>query len=80
VADQPPSVAYAVGRSVGTAVTRNRVRRRLRALVAEAATEGAVAPGAYVIAAHPPAAGRSYAELGHDLRQALAGLAAVACP
>jgi ribonuclease P protein component len=29
----PPRVAYAIGRSLGDAVDRNRVRRRLRALV-----------------------------------------------
>jgi ribonuclease P protein component len=80
VSDQPPSVAYAVGRGVGSAVIRNRVRRRLRALVTEAARDGAMAPGSYLIAAHAPAAERSYAELGRDLRSALAGLPAAARP
>ena len=74
VAGQPPTVAYAVGRPVGTAVVRNRVRRRLRAQVATLAAEGALAPGSYLIAAHPPAAARTSAELGRDLRAALAGL------
>ncbi len=32
---EPPRVAYAVSRAVGSAVTRNRVRRRLRAAVRE---------------------------------------------
>ena len=29
----PPKVAFAIGRPVGTAVTRNRVRRRLKAVL-----------------------------------------------
>jgi ribonuclease P protein component len=41
------SVAYAVGRHVGGAVVRNRCRRRLRAIAAEASTD--LAPGAYLI-------------------------------
>ena len=32
--DDPPQVAYAIGRRFGTAVERNRARRRLRAAVA----------------------------------------------
>src|SRR5579884_1302647 len=30
---EPPRVAYAIGRKVGNAVTRNRIRRQLRAIV-----------------------------------------------
>ena len=41
------SVAYAVGRHVGGAVVRNRWRRRLRAIAAEASPD--LAPGAYLI-------------------------------
>ena len=41
------SVAYAVGRHVGGAVVRNRWRRRLRAIAAEASP--GLAPGAYLI-------------------------------
>ena len=40
---EPPRVAYAVGRRVGSAVVRNRVRRRLRAAVAEHGAD--LAPG-----------------------------------
>ncbi|MBA2280853.1 MAG: ribonuclease P protein component, partial [Acidimicrobiia bacterium] len=35
----PVRVAYAIGRPVGTAVVRNRLRRRLRAAMAELAPE-----------------------------------------
>jgi ribonuclease P protein component len=74
VTDEPPTVAYAVGRSVGSAVVRNRVRRRLRAIVATVATDGTLGAGDYLIAARPPVGERSYAQLERDLRGALAGL------
>ena len=46
--DDPPRVAYAIGRRFGTAVERNRARRRLRAAVALDA--GTPAPGgAYLV-------------------------------
>jgi ribonuclease P protein component len=78
VVDQPPAVAYAIGRPVGGAVVRNAVRRRLRALVAQAAADGALLPGSYLVAARPPAAERSFAELGADLRASLQRVTAVA--
>ena len=56
-----PRVAYAVGKRVGGAVERNRLRRRLRAIVAEAAT--GVPPGAYLVAAGPEAAETGFEEL-----------------
>ena len=62
-----PQVAYAIGRPVGTAVVRNRTRRRLRAAVAELAPS----PGTYLIGATPAAASASYAELRDDLAGAL---------
>jgi len=45
----PPMVAFAIGRPLGTAVARNRLRRRLRAIL------GAidVPPGIYLIGARP---------------------------
>jgi ribonuclease P protein component len=65
----PPRVAYAIGRKVGDAVERNRLRRRLRAIVREWAPE--LAPGAYLIGAAPEAAQLSYGELRVTMRQAL---------
>lgn len=59
--DQPPRVAYAVGRAVGGAVARNRLRRRLRAIVAEAAP--GLAPGAWLVAAGTAASALSFCEL-----------------
>jgi ribonuclease P protein component len=60
-AEHPPRVAYTVGRSVGGAVARNRLRRRLRAIVAEASPQ--LAPGAWLIGAGPAAATLSFGEL-----------------
>ncbi|MGH8991614.1 MAG: ribonuclease P protein component [Acidimicrobiia bacterium] len=68
----PPRVAYAVGRKVGGAVTRNRVRRRLRASVAR--HRGALQPGAaYLIGAGREAATMPFAELDTALGELLAG-------
>jgi ribonuclease P protein component len=67
IAVDPPRVAYAVGRSVGGAVVRNRVRRRLRAVLhAETARSGLPA-GLYLVGARPSAASASFAELRDDL-------------
>jgi ribonuclease P protein component len=54
-------VAYAVGRTVGGAVERNQLRRRLRAIVNELAPQ--LRPGAYLIRAAPEAAHLRYEEL-----------------
>ena len=58
---EPPRVAYAVGRRVGSAVVRNRVRRRLRALTRDAAP--LLHPGAYMISVGPEAALLSFEKL-----------------
>ena len=63
----PARVAYAIGRPVGGAVVRNRVRRRLRALVVAEASRQPLAPGYYLVGARPGAAGASFADLGADL-------------
>ncbi len=58
----PAHVAFAVGRSVGPAVVRNTLRRRLRALMAELIQQG-LPPGWYLVGATPPAAACSFGEL-----------------
>jgi len=60
-------VAFAIGRAVGPAVTRNLVRRRLRMLLA--ASE--LPAGWYLIGARPAAAARTYRELAADLEHLL---------
>lgn len=47
-----PAVAFAVGKPVGSAVVRNRLRRRLRAVIAEVGPP----PGTYLVTARPEAA------------------------
>ena len=55
------SVAYSINRKVGGAVVRNRWRRRLRAIAAEA--EVALAPGAYLVGIGPDVRDLKFAEL-----------------
>jgi ribonuclease P protein component len=79
LADQtetPPRVGFAVGRRVGPAVTRNRVRRRLRAIMQELAgqAEAGLASGAYLVGAGPAAATQSYRELKGQVAECLAAL------
>jgi len=56
-----PRIAYAIGRAVGSAVVRNRVRRRLRAIATSEAH--VVLPGRYLIGVRPAAAQCSFEEL-----------------
>jgi ribonuclease P protein component len=55
-------VAFAIGRSVGHAVVRNRLRRRLREIL-RGSTDEVLPPGLYLIHATPEAADLSYQEL-----------------
>jgi ribonuclease P protein component len=68
----PPRVAFALGRTLGPAVARNRVRRRLRVLLSCAA----LPPGLYLIGAQPAAAERSFAELQFDVTTLIERLSA----
>jgi len=54
-------VAYSINRKVGGAVVRNRWRRRLRAIAAEASS--ALAPGAYLVGVGPDVRGLRFSEL-----------------
>ena len=62
-------VAYAIGRRVGGAVRRNRLRRRLRAVMSE--QSGNLRPGAYLVGAGPEATSLSFGELRECVAQAL---------
>ena len=64
-----PQVAYAIGRQVGGAVDRNRLRRRLRAIVAEQAASLPV--GAYVVRASPDGGACGFEELRVAMSQAV---------
>jgi RNase P protein component len=58
-------VAYALGRAIGPAVVRNRLRRQLRGLL----DNTSLPPGLYLIGARPDAAQRSRVELEFDLQR-----------
>lgn len=63
---EPARVGFTVSRSVGTAVVRNRVKRRLRHLAAgylQSLPEGSL----LVLRANPPAATASQADLAAEL-------------
>ena len=69
----PATVGFTVSKAVGGAVVRNRVKRRLRHLVAERLPVLEAVPGrtALVVRAQPAAAAASYADLGADLTRCL---------
>jgi ribonuclease P protein component len=69
VAGVYPLVGYAIGKSCGNAVTRNRLRRRLRVAVWEGAAD--LPRGTYLVRTDPLAASLSTADLTADLTQAL---------
>ena len=60
-ADEPPRVAFAIGKAAAGAVVRNRIRRRLRAALRGLRSEGALPTGAYLVAVG--AAGASVATM-----------------
>jgi ribonuclease P protein component len=68
----PPRVAYAIGRSAGGAVVRNRLRRRLRDIVADLGTE--LRPGTYLIGADSSAAAFDHGDLRRTLCTVLSEL------
>ena len=67
--DGPPRVAYAIPRSVGGAVERNRLRRRLRATVRDLEPE--LRPGAYLVGAGASVMSTTPAELRESLATVL---------
>lgn len=73
--DCKPQVAYATGRRVGSAVARNKVRRRLRAIMAEVA--GDLAPGAYLVSAGSKSSGATFDGLRGNVWIALKQLGAL---
>jgi ribonuclease P protein component len=71
-ADAFSLVGYAIGRRCGTAVRRNRLRRRLRAAVRQAQ----IAPGRYLVTAEPAASDLGFGELSSTVRSAMRSAAA----
>ncbi|MBS1836123.1 MAG: ribonuclease P protein component [Actinobacteria bacterium] len=69
-------IAMAVGRRVGPAVVRNRLRRQIRAVLFELDRRRPLRTGWYLVIVHPSARGRSSTELSRDLSTALERLGA----
>jgi ribonuclease P protein component len=69
-ATTPPRVAFAIGRKVGHAVERNRLRRRLRAVLTAIAPDQ-LPPGAYLVTAQADAIASSPEELREHVERAL---------
>ncbi|WP_166646252.1 ribonuclease P protein component [Zavarzinia compransoris] len=67
-------VGFTASRKVGNAVTRNRAKRRLRALAAEVIGNRAFGATDYVLVCRQETAVRPYGDLRRDLEQALARL------
>jgi ribonuclease P protein component len=61
-------VAFALGRALGPAVTRNQLRRRLRAICRELTTTGDLPPGMLLIGASPAVVELTYAQLDAEMR------------
>jgi ribonuclease P protein component len=66
----PVRIGFVVSRAVGNAVTRNKVKRRLRELVRDE-RESLPIGSLLVVRALPPSAGAAYAELRSDLARCL---------
>ncbi len=71
----PPRVGYTLTKKLGGAVRRNRIRRRLKAVAAEAFPGAADAGCDYIVIARAPAASRPYALMLDDMKRALLTLA-----
>lgn len=71
-AADPPRIAFAVPRKVGTAVVRNRLRRQVRAhLDLRQGSEQAIPSGAYLVALAPGAADQAPETVLADLDRCL---------
>ena len=71
-----PRVAFAVNRRAGGAVVRNRIRRRLRAVLAELGPAEGLTPALYLVGATAEAATIDYSTLRRRMVEAIPGEAA----
>ena len=68
---RPPRVAFAVGKGIGGAVVRNRVRRRLRAAARALQQRGRLPEGAYLLGGSADLARLPWSALVSDLDAAI---------
>jgi ribonuclease P protein component len=76
----PLRVAFAVGRSVGPATRRNRLRRQLRAIVASLAADVGLRQGWLLIGAKPAVNKHTFASLHSEVAGLLAKAIAIPTP
>ena len=76
--DRFPQVGYAISRRCGNAVTRNRLRRRLRAITQDLAP--GLVPGAYLLRTDPAATTLAFGELGDVVERAMTAASATSRP
>jgi ribonuclease P protein component len=69
---EPPVLAFSISKKVGNAVTRNRLRRRLKEVVRLSVQ---LQPGVYLIRAMPDAAQLGYQEINVHLIAAFSSVA-----
>jgi ribonuclease P protein component len=73
-------VAFSLGRALGPAVTRNRLRRRLREICRELDRSSELPPGLLLIGAQPAATELTFAQLETEFRSMVAQLTAGSKP
>ena len=70
--DDEPGIGFTVSKKVGNAVTRNRMKRRFRALARAALAESGIVGADHVLIGRPGGNDIVFAELGEQLTNALA--------